>query len=386
MKHLSREELIALRRQYAHYRGLPLHEVALRRLETMEFVLGRAPSDDELAQAINAAGGVVVLGVTYVSIAAACVANDIHPMTVYSRATRGNITPAQALEDILRDGMMLPGKPAIEVVVSGVKYPSFSAACRAHNIKEVTVSSRAKAKGISYGQAIEEIIRDGLQNGIEVVVSGTLYPTIEAACRAHAVTDSLVRRRAKRSGLTLAEVLEEIVAKGVNKRKCRMVVVVGGITYPSRETACRAHNVDATTVRTRAKTNGITFEEALEEILCGGVHRPDTVVIAGVAYASLSAACKANKVHIMTPYSRARRKGITPAQALEDILRDGKMLPGSPAIEVVVDGVSYPSVSAASRTHNIHHATVRYRAKSRGITYGQALEQLIAERQLQAAE
>jgi hypothetical protein len=389
MIELTVADLEAIRTR-ASLQKLPLFEVSKRCAEEYYFFLeARQPTADETAAVLNRSGvkTFVVFGKLYPSVRAACRTHGINITTVYKRSKSKAITLIEAFEEIIVHGVQTQNRS--DFLYDGVVYPSLTAACRAHGINDTSVHTRSKSKGITLAEAFEEIIVHGVQtqNRSDFLYDGVVYPSLTAACRAHGIDSRTVHNRSKRKGTTLAEAFEAIIVHGV-QTKNRGDILYDGVVYASLAAACRAHGIDSRTVHTRSKRKGITLAEAFEEIIVHGVqtqNRSD-FLYDGVTYSSLTAACRAHGINLTSVHSRSRSKGITITEAFEEIVVHGVQTKNRG--DFLYNGVVYPCLRAACRAHGVNSVSVHTHSKRKGVTLTEAFEYYITKRaiEVKAAE
>jgi hypothetical protein len=270
MNNLTCDDLIAIRTRYPHFHGLPLYEVAARHLAEYHYWRdSRLPTADELSSALERSGlgAVVVLGILYANFTEACRANKIDVRTARGRAKAHGINRVEALEQIITDGLL---KNKGEFHFRGITYSSFTAACRAFRIDTGTVRTRQRTQNIGRAEALEQIITDGLlKDKGEFHFRGVSYPSFTAACRAFRVDTGTVRTRQRSQNIGRAEALEQIASNGFLKDIGQFEF--RGVTYPNFTSACRAHGLKTEAVYNRMRKAGATKHEALEQVIneCG---------------------------------------------------------------------------------------------------------------------
>jgi hypothetical protein len=270
MNNLTCDDLIAIRTRYPHFHGLPLYEVAARHLAEYHYWRdSRLPTADELSSAMERSGlgAVVVFGVLYANFTEACRVNNIHAGTARGRAKAHGISRVEALEQIITDGLLLDKG---EFHFRGVSHPSFTAACRAFRVDTGTVRNRQRSQNIGRAEALEQIIKDGLlKDKGEFNFRGITYSSFTAACRAFRVDTGTVRNRQRSQNIGRAEALEQIALNGFLKDIGQFEF--RGVTYPNFTSACRAHDLRTKAVYNRMRKAGATKHEALEQVIneCG---------------------------------------------------------------------------------------------------------------------
>lgn len=257
------------------------------------------------------------------------------------------------------------------VSVAGRTFASLREACAHYQVRLSTYFRRRRA-GHTLEQAlgiapITEIRREHLPSGIQprakpVTVQGVTYPSKSAAMTACGVDAFTCYRRLK-SGWTFEQALglESAPARASRRDEGRAVrpLVVAGVTYASLSALARAHGVSTGTLSRRLKNEP---DRPLEELVSPtytpvGAGPGRSVLIAGVRYASLAAACRAHAIDTGVFHAR-RRSGWTEAQALGVEPRAEKIWP-SQAVELA--GVMYASMREACAAHGLEPSCVNSR-------------------------
>ena len=235
--------------------------------------------------------------------------------------------------------------------VDGTVYPSFRSLCRAHQISDDLVRNRMQC-----GWTLEEALAGKTVKQKRVANTpcedhlGNSYSSLAEMCRSYNIRQSLfVFRRNK--GWTLEECL--------SPAKRTPAIDPYGNEYPSFKAMCTAYRVGDKVTRDRLK-RGWTLEEALG---CKKIRKKGKACTdhKGNTYDSYTDMCKAYNIELVTFMNRRAR-----GWSLEDCLAQGR--------EKVMDadGIGYPDFKSMCRAHNLEHATVRQRLK-RGLSLEEAL-------------
>lgn len=98
-------------------------------------------------------------------------------------------------------------------------------------------------------------------NGQELVVHGVNYPSEAEAARAHGISPQQVNKR-KKLGWDIEQALGIKAPPVKNASNSAVEVVLNGIVYPSIKAACDAQGISQSTF-TRRRRQGMTETEAL---------------------------------------------------------------------------------------------------------------------------
>lgn len=187
-------------------------------------------------------------------------------------------------------------------------------------------------------------------------MGGKCYPNLRAACDAYGTTYDRVRRR-----LLLGWSVEQALGAAAKPVRVRMIhsVTVKGVEYPSMMHAAKALGISWGTFRARL-LRGYSPEQAagLEPgpQWPGAAGRPQTIEIAGRVFGSREEAARHFKLSSHTLGSRLRN-GWTPEQAV-GLARAPYRRRGPKPKPVIVRGVQYPSLGAACERIGLHRTTV----------------------------
>lgn len=257
-------------------------------------------------------------GVTYPSVRSACEVADINPSAVRARGIKLEIPTQEAFDQIVEEGIK---RTKIPIMYQGVTYPSISSACEAARISRGTVGDRSCRLGISPQEAFDQIVTEGLkQSKILITYQGVTYPTLASACKAAGISNVTVYGRSRRLGISPQESFDQVV-EGVKKAK--ILITYQGISYASIPKACRAAGIKSSTVRNKIYNLGISAQEAFDQSLVReddpkfmthsiGISSSNNLINVKYAYVSRSGVnyftctCKVCNRRILIPYDTAK--------------------------------------------------------------------------------
>lgn len=229
------------------------------------------------------------------------------------------------------------------ISVSGVKFDTFSDACKSHNVPEGRVRQRLKA-GWTTDQAFELS-----PPPLSFTVNCKVFRSIASAAKAFGVDEDTARAR-HRAGWSP----EQVVGVAPPPADVRLkAVTVREEQFPSFAEAARHFGVEATVARGRIKI-GWSIEEAFNVVLRPGAKAtPKPIKVGTKTYGSISELAKA---HGLKPSTLMRR--LRTGAKIDDALRDVENSKGK---EVCVEGVKYSSVGMAAKNHGLSEGKVRGR-------------------------
>jgi predicted GIY-YIG superfamily endonuclease len=149
--------------------------------------------------------------------------------------------------------------PAKSITVFGVIYPSIDAAARAHDLKPITVDKRLKK-----GWPIERAFSRVSQRDRPVEIGGRVYASLKAAATAAGISTQTLLVRLN-NGWTKEQAigLSDPPATWHRNRAGRSVSVKGK-SYSTVAKAARAYGIEPTLALQRLNEGGWTIEQALE--------------------------------------------------------------------------------------------------------------------------
>jgi hypothetical protein len=280
---------------------------------------------------------VMVYGVLYPSINAACVAHDVNQGSANERV-RGGETAEQAIDYI-------NNRPSTAVTVNGTEYPTFLAACQAYEVNNTSVSSRMRLHDESLEQAINY-----LNSRQKVIVFGDTYANVTLACEANGVNHGSARGHMRRFKKTLEQTITHF--KGhQSPRRSRV----------DMKANCQKHGVSFGSARVRMRLHGESEEEAIAHLKANGRKE---VLVNGANYKTVADACRANGVSNAAVKARVLR-GETVEQAILAVQKSKPV--------VVVCNVEYKTVADACRANGVKYDAVKMRKNRCGETVEQAI-------------
>lgn len=306
----------------------------------------------------------VVGGLTFISFSAAARHFKISEDIARQRIKRYGWTIEQALEIAPAPLRTYDG---FKYELRGVRYRTFSEACKAHGLTDSAVRCRL-AKGWTQEEAFGLLPRKKEPKAPAITIAGVKYPGLAAATEAAGIPLSTVKKRL-RGGYSLAQAL------GNESPPKRMVpgkaVTVGEQSYMSIAHACHQLGKDEKLVAGRLR-NGWSIDEAFDIV------KPPSklgqnglrIEVGGQIFASHALAAKAFGIDPRKLHKR-QKAGWTLEQALG--IKPPPERIGNGAKTVVLQGVEYPSMEAACAAYGRTVSTVGRRLRK-----GLSLEKAIA--------
>lgn len=255
-----------------------------------------------------------------------------------------------------------------QITVAGKRFISRNSAARHFGIAEATVAQRMTRYGWTPDQAFGLAPPPSIEpKRKQTEIGGKTYPNFNSACRAHNVSESAVRSRLE-SGWSID------AAFGISGSPTRIAnnakeITVDRVTYPSLAAAAE-HFLQNPSAVARRLSSGWTEEQAV------GLTPPPLHVVSGVSievhgthFVSVAAACKKYDVDAQLAADRIR-KGWSPEQALG--LTPQPKRPSVNGDEIEVAGKVYPSRAMAAKALNLDPRLVHKRLKTYGWTLNQA--------------
>ena len=235
-----------------------------------------------------------VRGAQYASLAAASRAHGVSPSAVDARMRRHKgETAEQAINVLLERSHRC-------VFVHKRRYPTITAAAKAHDVVASSVLARVLKKGETAEQAIDALAQS-------VVVHGVHYADVAMAARSYGFNINSVYRRRKKQGKTAEQVIDAFIALAQG-------TVVHDVRYPSITAAANAHGVQQGSVSARMRRNGETAEQAIDHLLA---HRRARCIV--VRNQSVAAVARAYKVNDKRVYGQIE-KGKSTERAIGALL------------------------------------------------------------------
>lgn len=253
-----------------------------------------------------------------------------------------------------------------ETIVGGRAFPSFRAACRAHNVSEVTVRKRIGlgwSTEAAFGIAPSEKKQN--PNNIVVSVDGQSFPSIARAASFFGLTGGAVRQRLA-AGWSIEQAFG-MELPPIQKSK-NSPVTVRGVLFANLGDAAERYGLKISTVRDRLK-RGKTLEQAFElaPVESKKTRSGDSIEIAGVVYDSHAKAARALKLDPRIVHKRVKIYGWSVNQAFG--LEPPPERTPNHTREVTVEFVRYRSMKAACQHYGIDISTVQRR-----LTKGMSLD------------
>lgn len=151
-----------------------------------------------------------------------------------------------------------------------------------------------------------------------IICKSKEYESVAELARAFDMTTSTVRRRIER-GLSAEQA---VGLEPAGRQTTGHQVVLAGVAYPSRSAACKALGLSPKVVHARLKA-GRTLEEAFGLESFTYASKPKTVVVGGTTFYSLVEACQFYGVDKYVLNARVNRYGWTLDEALGVVPRPG---------------------------------------------------------------
>lgn len=251
------------------------------------------------------------------------------------------------------------------VKVKGVEFASLKEASEAYSLPPATVQARINKLGWSIEEALGISERKPSKTAPKkIILEGVQYTSIAEAARKLSKDYNKISLRINRGWST------EEAFDFVKRRKNQPIeVTIGDKTYGTISEASNALGVKTSRVRDRLQM-GWSIEEAL------GISErkisktaPKKIVLKGVEYPSIQAASKKFGIPQFKVYGRMR-KGWTIEESLG--LKIRKKSKTAPKI-ITIDGINYPNRSEAARAFNLKPNLVNSRLNA-GWTPEEAVE------------
>lgn len=285
-----------------------------------------------------------------------------------------------------------------EVMVRGVKYPSFSSACQSLGLNPSSVMYCKKSRDITADEALEMELRckesghrmsriAGTPQGKRITVFGVEYASISAFCRSFDTCYSSLSRRMSRKGETLQQACEHFAISRASETDSSdetieelrasasiHAITVRGTRYRSAAEACRSLGVCLSSAYGRHRRMREDLSTSIEMLLdhkekaeSGTVVRgiPVRISASGRTWDSISAFCKDMGMSQSNFYRTMRASDMTCSQVAERwIKRDSGC---------TFNGDRYRSRAAAIRASGQSYSEVRYKVKACGMTFEEAV-------------
>ncbi len=311
---------------------------------------------------------ITLAGRTFISISSAAREFGVDEDTAFQRLHRHGWTADQAF------GLALPPKRTGRITnykFGGRSFDSFVAACKAHGLEDSTVRRRI---GIGWTER-QAFNIDGpptrVATGNSVSVAGQLFKSITQAAQHFGV-------RRKPAAKMMADGMTPEQAFGLAPKAKRQYlgksVTVDGKAYRSLVVAAKSYGVDARQAGEHLR-KGWTTEQAFglappkprSEVTTG-----NAITLEGVTYTSHAKAAQTLGLDPRIVHSRLKQFGWTMAQAFG--LEDPPVKRSNSSKMVTVNGQNFPTIADACMAFGIAHSTV-----NRRITAGMSLEAAIAK-------
>jgi 5-methylcytosine-specific restriction endonuclease McrA len=189
------------------------------------------------------------------------------------------------------------------VTAFGVTYGTITEAAKAHGVNVGVLGERLR-RGVPAETALSSVKRL-FRPGTSVEAFGVKYKSLAEAARAHGMEQSTVFHRVKR-GVPI----EEALSHEYTSVRVGNVVVVAGVEYPSVTAACKAIGVPWTTVKNRSKNTGLSHEDLLNVYAKdkNAFNHKISVTVRGVEYETICAFAASIGVHRDSSTPRKYRK------------------------------------------------------------------------------
>ena len=311
-----------------------------------------------------------VEGVTYPTFAAAAKHYGVNPQRTYAIYRKIAFpTPDQIVECLTRKGSNKP------ITVEGIEYPSILAASQKYGVAYSVIRDRLARISEKNPENIDrcfcQIPRHPGRR--KITVHGKEYDSITQAAENYEVSANAATQRLRLLDNPTPEQINEIFS--VASLKGSKPITVEGTEYPGIQDAAEHYNISYGTATRRLRQLENETPEAIDMCFTTPAERSrEEVTIKGRTYRSFQKACEDLEIHATTLVTRIKnilRDNYSlnyqgPNHALEILTEEeidqciAQELGSSPN-EITVEGVLYPSISAAARKYGVGITTIKAR-------------------------
>lgn len=201
--------------------------------------------------------------------------------------------------------------------------------------------------------------RVGPMEGATYVIDGVIYDSLAHLARSFGILRETLAYRIEERGMTVEEAIK------ANKNPHHRTIVVGGTSYNSLAAACKAHNVDYALVYKRIEAGWDAGRAILEPKAKG-----TEIVCYSVVFESISALAKHYEMPYHKVSQRIKKRGWSPERAIsKHDGRSGKTI----SFTYKSKTYSYRNLDEACETHGVKKHTVEYRRNKKKWSWPKAL-------------
>lgn len=322
-------------------------------------------------------------GVKYPSLPKCCEEFGINPVSVRLYMDENGVSATRAITHYIKS------KEKRTFTFKGKEYESFSKCCLAYGQKQNSVSAMAHNAGCSNAEMLEKIV-DHMKDCVPLndmekdkafeeqvlykerhraqeafFCEGKKYISLGQCCAFYGINESSVRSRAWRIGCTWEESVKYYVQKKKNE-KPKTQFSFNGKKYKSVAACCSEYDVNASSVRNRARTTGCSIEESLKYFIGKSKTetQPMSFLFRGKAYSSLEECCKEYGVNSDSVSSRKYRLDCSMEESLEHFIENREVI-AERIQKFIFRGTEYPSLRACCKKYGIDDMCVRQRARDK---------------------
>ena len=286
---------------------------------------------------------IIVNGKEFKSITEACKYYNLNYKTVSSRLRKGwSIEEAFGLSE----GKHVKGR-CTEITVEGKTFKSISEACRYYNLEFNLVNNRLY-KGWSIEEAFGLKYRN--DNYKEITVEGKTFKSIAEAAKYYNLRLDLVHNRLRR-GSTIKDAFTKDSNPAIEYKYLNLTIF--GKTFKYIVEAAEYYNINYGVIYRRLE-NGWSIEDGVSIPVKEGVVGK-TITVGNNEFVSISEAARYYNLDNGKIYYRLKN-GWTIDEAFELVKKEKATIK-----PIIVEGVSYKSITEACKHYNLDPKRIIYR-------------------------
>lgn len=249
------------------------------------------------------------------------------------------------------------------ITVNGIDFDNFEKAANHYRISVLTAYKRYSELFYPTEEQINECF---IHNGvlpIPITVHGTEYPSIKAACAKYGITQTTVCRRLNKLHEPNADEINECFTREVRNPHATPVTVQG-TTFSSLNEASNHYGVSPSKISRRLRRMENPTQTKIDALFTKEAHtnaRLKPITVQGVTYPTVSAAAEAYGLDMQLVSNRMFKLDEKTPEKIDECFTTSVR---EKSVAIVVNGIEFKNITMACREYDVTKSVLLRKARN----------------------